>query len=79
MRCVIRFGADVNARDDNGRPMLFWAIIDNDAPIELVRILLEAGADVNARDDNNRSMLYWAIIEDNLEVIQILVDAGATE
>ena len=59
--------------------MLFWAIIENDDPEELVRILVNAGADVNARDARNMSMLRWAIIEDNPEIVGILVDAGATE
>ena len=58
--------------------MLYWAILQDDS-VEIVRILVEAGADVNAKDDDGRSMLYWATIGDNLEVTQILVDAGATE
>ena len=76
-RCVIQFGADVDAKDHRGKPMLFWAIIDDNA-VELVRLLVEAGADVNATDDRGQSMLFWAILKENLEVIQILVDAGAT-
>ena len=79
VRCVIRLGADVNAKDNNGHPMLFWAIIENDNPVGLVRILVEADADVNAKDGHGTSMLARAIIEDNLEIIQILVDAGATQ
>ena len=78
VRTLVEAGADVNVRDDR-YPMLFWAIIEGDNAVELVRTLVEAGADVNARDDNGRSMLYWAIIQDNLEVVQLLVDAGATE
>ena len=77
VRCVIRFGADVNARDDRGHPMVYWAII-RDNP-EIVQILVDAGADVNARDERGRPMLYWAIIgnDDAVELARILVDAGA--
>ena len=78
VRILAEAGADVNARDDGGDPILYWAMLQDNA-VELVRILVEAGADVNARDDDDRSMLYWAAIKDNLEVVQILVDAGATE
>ena len=79
VRTLIEGGADVDAKDDNGHPMLFWAIIENDNPVELVRTLVEADADVNAKDGHGTSMLARAIIEDNLEIIQILVDAGATQ
>ena len=77
VRCVIRFGADVNARDDRGRPMVYWAII-RDNP-EIVQILVDAGSDVNARDDDGDPMLYWAIIgnDDAVELARMLVDAGA--
>ena len=47
VRCVIDRGADVNAKDDRGYPMMFWAILEDH---EIVRILVNAGADVNARD-----------------------------
>ena len=77
MRLLVEAGADVDAKDDNGHPMLFWAILEDDNGLEKVRLLVEAGADVNAKDDSGNSMLVWALIEDNLEIIQILVDAGA--
>ncbi len=77
VKLLVEAGADVNAKDDRGHPMLFWAIIEDDNAVELVKLLVEAGADVNAKDDHGNSMLDWAIIEENPVIIQILVDAGA--
>ena len=78
VRILVDAGADASAKDSSGRPMLYWALIDSQA-VELVRILVDAGANVNAEDRSGRSMLYWATQRGNSEVIQILLDAGATK
>ena len=80
MRCVIKLGADVNAKNDRGYPMLFYAIIEDNA-MELVKLLVEAGADVNAKDDRGHPMLFWAIIEDDnaVELVKLLVEADGAD
>ena len=76
VECVIReLGADVNATDYSGSPVLFWAILDEN--LEIVRALVDAGADVNATDDEGKPVLYWAILNENPEIVRVLVDAGA--
>ena len=78
VQCVIReLGADVNATDDDGRPMLYWAILVSTS--EVVQVLVDAGADVNTTDDNGEPMLLLAInVGDNpVELVKILVEAGA--
>ena len=80
VRLLVGAGADVDAKEDgSGKPMLSVAMgIDNN--VELVRLLVGADADVNAREDGSgKSMLTVAISTGNLDIIQILVDAGATE
>ena len=78
VRCVIeQLGTNVDAKDDHGNPMLFWAILEDDP--EILRILVDAGADVDATDDDGNPMLFWAILDrDNpVDILRILVDAGA--
>ena len=56
---LIESGADVNARDKEGRqtPIMF-AASGNHA--ELARLLIEKGAEVNAKDASDWTPLLWA-------------------
>ena len=76
VQCLIEeLGEDVNATDD-GTPMLFWAILEENP--DIVRLLVEAGADVNATDANvGISMLPSAINVGKSDIVRLLVDAGA--
>ena len=76
VQCVVDEGANVDAKDSDGYPMLYWAITRN-KPVEISRILVDAGANVDAKDSDGYPMLYWAITRDNPEIVRILVDAGA--
>ena len=75
VQCVVDEGADVNATDSNGDPMLYWAMTGGNP--EIVRILVDARADVNAKDSHGDPMLYWAMTGGNPKIVQILVDAHA--
>lgn len=55
----VRQGADVNARDDQGRSPLMLAASRGHA--EICRLLVEAGADPSLRDDNGNDALAVAI------------------
>ena len=77
VKCVVDEGANVDAKDSDGTPMLYWAITRN-KPVEIVRILVDAGANVDAKDSDGTPMLYWAITRNKpVEIVRILVDAGA--
>ena len=80
-------GFSVNAKDDDGNPFLFRAIVmwvdaffssDMADSKSIVQILVDAGADVNAKDGVfGNPLLLAAFFGDSADVVQILVDAGA--
>ena len=85
MRILLAAGADPNATDAEGNPLLYFAIEEEDwvrffdrAPsTETLRILIEAGADVNARSAEGVSPLEQAVRDGHPDIVKILVDAGA--
>jgi ankyrin repeat protein len=75
---VLNAGADPNVLDDNGDPILRFAISQRgQTGIDLVRLLVDSGADVNALDRRGYALLPIAAEDGKLEIVQILVEAGA--
>ncbi|MFZ6653883.1 ankyrin repeat domain-containing protein [Undibacterium sp. TJN19] len=81
LQARLKAGADVNARDGDGKTLLMHAALDADLPS--VQFLLEHGAQVNAATPldatglGERTALFDAIQADALPVLQALVAAGA--
>jgi ankyrin repeat protein len=79
---LIAFGADVNAKDNRGRNVLFYAL-DSFVPAFMIpAALLDHGADVNAQDAAGRTALMEAVSAEflnkaSLNAISLLLDAGA--
>jgi ankyrin repeat protein len=83
---LLKSGAEVNARDEDGVTPLSYAA-DNSA--EAVSLLLKNGADVNARSENGSTPLMSAVegnyipnAEDggfgsNLEMVRLMLESGA--
>jgi ankyrin repeat protein len=72
VRRLLRQGANVNARTEDGTTALMHATAVGD--IELLRLLAH-GADVNARNKAGATALMWA--SGDLDKVRALVDRGA--
>lgn len=87
LKLFIRYGADVNAIDGDGRTPLGITAMNNQCPIILCRMLLEAGADPNINPNQDkahysfneeaRPPLFAAAQRENIELMQLLIDHGA--
>ena len=73
-------GADLEARDGNGRSPLYWAACnENEEPAAgIISSLLEKGVDINERSPDGRTALIGAAIADNPSTLKTLLDAGRT-
>ena len=89
VRLLIEGGADVRlATNGNSTPLMLAAGIANkmDRPtkeeysnaLEIAKLLVEKGADVNALGENNWTPLHGAAYSGSDEIVQFLVDSGAT-
>jgi ankyrin repeat protein len=74
---LIKAGADVNARDNNGKTTLMYATYYGRE--EIVEMLIKAGADVNARDNNGNTALMYAISQVSFVTSGILVGNPSKE
>lgn len=83
MKVLIEAGAEVNRKNKEGKTALMYAAKEFSPKIyeslERVKLLIKAGADVNAKDNKGDTALKRAKKVGNAEIIQLLLDAGATE
>jgi ankyrin repeat protein len=77
LKVLLDHGADVNARDGNGRTALMWTAYSDLAPVEVVRMLISHGADVNTRNQLGESPLGFASARGHTPVVDLLAGAGA--
>ena len=72
---LIAEGAPVDCRKLSGRSALFWAVGKKD--VEITRILLQKGADPDVKvTSNSITALMMAAHSGNMELVQLLLDAG---
>lgn len=75
VRDLLARGADVDARNDEGRPPLVSAVLGGSLP--LLELLLAQGADVDARDPHGWTPLHFAAQEVLPEMAERLLTRGA--
>jgi cytohesin len=76
VRLLVKYKADVKARDSSGDTALHqaaWTYADN---AEVITMLLKAGADVNARNNNGYTPLRTAMLFGNTTNVRTLLVKG---
>ena len=78
---LIEHGADVNQAENEGMTPLMVACeaeTDVESILEVIAVLVEAGADINAMSKDGITPLFLAACWDTDELMQALVDNGAS-
>ena len=75
VRAFLSRGADVNAKDGEGRTPLMFAVIN--MHYETVNVLLDYGADVNARANDGGTALVLAALCGDPRIVRALLNRGA--
>lgn len=74
---LLKQGADPNAKNENGVPILALAAARKDEDsLKAVQTLIEAGADINAKDAGGQTALFYAAKDGKKEIVQYLLERG---
>jgi hypothetical protein len=71
----LKYGADVNASDENGNTPLFLA--SKYEHLEIVKELIKNSADVNIQNKDGHTPLLFASLKGNLEIVKELLNNDA--
>lgn len=75
---LIRHGADVNLRDNDGRTALSWATQRNN--VEVARMVLETGnCDLSSRTTKGATALQLAKEKNHVDLVKLLTRYGASD
>ena len=80
LKLFLKFGADVNLRNNDGFSALHFALC-NYKSINILQLLINADADVNAQTNAGFTPLHFILddAEDRLEAFQLIFAAGADD
>ncbi|CAH3150812.1 unnamed protein product [Porites lobata] len=74
---LIKFGADVDLQDKNGKTALHHAVYGSDVSCEILSCLIEMGADVSAGGNINHTPLMIAAEKGHINAVTFLIRNGA--
>lgn len=79
---LVRAGVDVNELTDHGDRLLGriiqdWETSTTETRRQGTRWLLDHGADLTLRDDTGCGPLFHAVFADDMEILKMVLDAGA--
>ena len=60
----------MNHEDDEGTPIIHYAVFNNN--FNIVRLLIDSGASLKAKDQYGLTPLVYALKEKNSEIIEII-------
>lgn len=76
VKFLLEKGANINARDLEGRAAIHYAVIERQET--MARILIENMADIEATDQIGRTALHYAVIHKNEPIIKLLLEVGGS-
>ncbi len=75
LKNLFKNGGNVNAKGNNGKTALMWAIeLEKN---QIVEILLKNGANINLKDGLGHTALHSATYAGNIETMKLLIKKGA--
>jgi ankyrin repeat protein len=74
---LIEHGADINAKSESEITPLHCAVMDDQADINIIRILIENGANINTSSENVDTPLHCAAIKGKIKIVITLLEYGA--
>lgn len=72
---LIKYGANPDATDERGNPLLLMAVLNKNDSV--LRALLDAGANPNSSSPSGNTALQTAVFEGNYETAKFLIERGA--
>jgi len=75
IKCLIKYGVDVNKSNEYGKTPLFYACKKGNE--SKVKYLVEQGADINKEGEYNETPLFTACKNGNESIVKYLVEHGA--